>query len=167
MEKEKKVIYIGNDHGGCRLKKIITAYLDEHGIPYINVGTDTEEIVRYPYYAEKVAKHVEAEPDARGILICSTGIGMSMAANKFKGVRAALCTDPYMAKMTRKHNNSNVLCLGGQVTGVLEALDMVELWLTTEFEGGRHCISLGLIDEIEDALLSMPSQDGSVMEQGR
>ena len=160
-------VYIANDHGGVLLKNKIIEHFAPLGYEFVNLGTDTTDIVRYPYYAEKVAKHVEAEPDARGILICSTGIGMSMAANKFKGVRAALCTDPYMAKMTRKHNNSNVLCLGGQVTGVLEALDMVELWLTTEFEGGRHCISLGLIDEIEDALLSMPSQDGSVMEQGR
>ena len=89
-----------------------------------------------------------------------------MAANKFKGIRAALCTDAYMAKMTRRHNNSNVLCLGGQVTGILEALDMVELWLTTEFEGGRHCISLGLLDEIEDQLLREPPAD-SVMTPGK
>ena len=92
---------------------------------------------------------MEQDPESRGILICSTGIGMSMAANKFKGIRAALCTDPYMAKMTRKHKNSNVLCLGGQVTGVLEALDMVEIWLTTEFEGGRHARRVDKIMAIE------------------
>lgn len=156
-------IYIANDHGGVQLKNKIIEHFAPMGYEFVNLGTDTTDIVRYPYYVEKVAKHVENEEDARGILICSTGIGMSMAANKFKGIRAALCTDSYMAKMTRKHNNSNVLCLGGQVTGVLEALDMVEIWLTTEFEGGRHCISLGLIEEIENALLTKPEVEGSVM----
>lgn len=160
-------VYIANDHGGVVLKNKILEHFVPMGYEFVNLGTDTTDIVRYPYYAEQVAKHVENETDARGILICSTGIGMSMAANKFKGIRAALCTDPYMAKMTRKHNNSNVLCLGGQVTGILEALDMVETWLTTEFEGGRHCISLGLIDEIENALLTKPSAEGSVMTPNR
>ena len=160
-------IYIGNDHGGVALKNKIIETFAPKGYEFVNLGTDTSEIVRYPYYAEQVAKHVEQDPESRGILICSTGIGMSMAANKFKGIRAALCTDPYMAKMTRKHNNSNVLCLGGQVTGVLEALDMVEIRLTTEFEGGRHCISLGLIDEIEDKLLIKPEVTGSVMTPNR
>ena len=160
-------IYIANDHGGVELKNRIIQEFAPKGYEFVNLGTDTTDIVRYPYYAEQVAKHVENEEGARGILICSTGIGMSMAANKFKGIRAALCTDAYMAKMTRKHNNSNVLCLGGQVTGVLEALDMVELWLTTEFEGGRHCISLGLLEEIEDALLTKPAAEGSVMTPGK
>lgn len=160
-------IYIANDHGGVELKNRIIQEFAPKGYEFVNLGTDTTDIVRYPYYAEQVAKHVESDPESRGILICSTGIGMSMAANKFKGIRAALCTDPYMAKMTRKHNNSNVLCLGGQVTGVLEALDMVEIWLTTEFEGGRHCISLGLIDEIEDKLLIKPEVTGSVMTPNR
>ena len=159
-------IYIANDHGGVELKNRIIQEFAPKGYEFVNLGTDTTDIVRYPYYAEQVAKHVKADPESRGILICSTGIGMSMAANKFKGIRAALCTDAYMAKMTRRHNNSNVLCLGGQVTGILEALDMVELWLTTEFEGGRHCISLGLIDEIEDKLLREPPAD-SVMTPGK
>lgn len=159
-------IYIANDHGGVELKNRIIQEFAPKGYEFVNLGTDTTDIVRYPYYAEQVAKHVESDPESRGILICSTGIGMSMAANKFKGIRAALCTDAYMAKMTRRHNNSNVLCLGGQVTGILEALDMVELWLTTEFEGGRHCISLGLLDEIEDQLLREPSAD-SVMTPGK
>lgn len=159
-------IYIANDHGGVELKNRIIQEFAPKGYEFVNLGTDTTDIVRYPYYAEQVAKHVESDPESRGILICSTGIGMSMAANKFKGIRAALCTDAYMAKMTRRHNNSNVLCLGGQVTGILEALDMVELWLTTEFEGGRHCISLGLLDEIEDQLLREPPAD-SVMTPGK
>ena len=159
-------VYIANDHGGVELKNRIIQEFAPKGYEFVNLGTDTTDIVRYPYYAEQVAKHVEQDPESRGILICSTGIGMSMAANKFKGIRAALCTDAYMAKMTRRHNNSNVLCLGGQVTGILEALDMVELWLTTEFEGGRHCISLGLLDEIEDKLLREPPAD-SVMTPGK
>ena len=159
-------VYIANDHGGVELKNRIIQEFAPKGYEFVNLGTDTTDIVRYPYYAEQVAKHVEQDPESRGILICSTGIGMSMAANKFKGIRAALCTDAYMAKMTRKHNNSNVLCLGGQVTGILEALDMVEIWLTTEFEGGRNCISLGLLDEIEDKLLREPPAD-SVMTPGK
>ena len=160
-------VYIANDHGGVELKSRIVECFAPKGVEIVNLGTDTTDIVRYPYYAEKVCRHVEQEPGARGILICSTGIGMSIAANKFKGIRAALCTDPYMAKMTRKHNDSNVLCLGGQVTGILEALDMVDIWLNTEFEGGRHCISLGLIAEIEDTLLTMPEGGDSVMEPGK
>jgi ribose 5-phosphate isomerase B len=85
----------------------------------------------------------------RGILICSTGIGMSIAANKVKGVRAALCTDTYMAKMTRRHNDSNVLCLGGKITGIFEIIDIVDTWLAEDYEGGRHAISLGVIGEQE------------------
>lgn len=87
-----------------------------------------------------------------GILICSTGIGMSIIANKFKGVRASLCTSAYMAKMTRAHNNSNILCLGGKITGICETLEMLETWLSTAYEGGRHDISLGLIVEAENAI---------------
>lgn len=152
MEDKKGVIYIGNDHGGCRLKKIVLDYLDSKGIPYVNVGTDTEDIVRYPYYAVQVAQAVATGKAARGILICSTGIGMSMIANRFKGVRASLCTDTYMAKMTRRHNDSNLLCMGGRITGEFEALDILETWLNEQYEGGRHDISLGLIKEAEEKL---------------
>ena len=160
-------IYIANDHGGVALKNQIIQHFTPMGYEFINFGTETTDIVRYPYMAEKVAHEVQRDPEARGILICSTGIGMSIAANKFKGIRASLCTSSYMAKMTRKHNDSNILCLGGQVTGTLEALDMVEIWLTTEFEGGRHCISLGLIQEAEDALLKQPDLDSSVLTPGK
>lgn len=145
-------IWIGNDHGGYELKLQIIHYLKEKGIPYNDVGTDSMEITRYPYYAAKVAGAVSTGKAARGILICSTGIGMSIIANRFRGVRASLCTSTYMGKMTRAHNNSNILCLGGKITGVFEALDILEAWLTTEYEGGRHDISLGLIDEAEDIL---------------
>ena len=116
------------------------------------MGADSTEITRYPYYAAKVAGAVSTGKAERGILICSTGIGMSIIANRFKRVRASLCTSTYMGKMTRAHNNSNILCLGGKITGVFEALDILEAWLTTEYEGGRHDISLGLIHEAENKL---------------
>lgn len=160
-------IYIANDHGGTALKEAVIARFSSEEYTFVDLGTDGTSIVRYPYYAEKVALAVEGDPGARGILICSTGIGMSIAANKFKGIRAALCTDPYMAKMTRRHNDSNILCLGGQVVGVLESLDIVETWLGAEFEGGRHEISLSLLEEIEDALVLPPPRDGTVMTPGR
>ena len=145
-------VWIGNDHGGYDLKAQIVEDLQKKGIAVHDVGSGSAEIVRYPYYAAKVAAAVSAGVAARGILICSTGIGMSIIANKFKGVRAALCTSTYMGKMTRAHNDSNILCLGGKITGSLEALDILETWLATEYEGGRHAISLGLIADAEAAI---------------
>ena len=145
-------VWIGNDHGGYELKLHIIEYLESKGIPYHNVGSDSTEIVRYPYFAAKVAGAVSRGEAKRGILICSTGIGMSIIANKFPGVRASLCTSTYMGKMTRAHNNSNILCLGGRITGTFEALDILEAWLSTGYDGGRHDISLGLIAEAEEAM---------------
>lgn len=145
-------IYIGNDHGGYALKEVFLKRLKELGAECVNVGADTTEIVRYPYFAAQVAEAVSSGKADRGILICSTGIGMSIIANRFKGVRAALCTDTYMAKMTRRHNDSNLLCLGGKITGELEALDILETWFSEKYEGGRHDISLGLIKEAEASL---------------
>lgn len=142
-------IWIGNDHGGYDLKQHILAYLDEKAIPYRDVGSRGTEIVRYPHYAALVAGAVSRGEAQRGILICSTGIGMSIIANRFRGVRASLCTSTYMGRMTRAHNDSNILCLGGKITGVFEALDILQAWLTTPFEGGRHCISLDLIEQVE------------------
>jgi ribose 5-phosphate isomerase B len=153
VENPASPIWIGNDLGGYELKLHILAYLEEKGIAVVNVGSDSTEIVRYPYYAAKVASAVSKGEALRGILICSTGIGMSIAANKYRGVRAALCTSTYMGKMTRAHNDSNILCLGGKCTGVLEALDILEAWLTTPFQGGRHNISLGLIREMEEKMV--------------
>jgi ribose 5-phosphate isomerase B len=147
-----QTVWIGNDHGGYELKLHIMEQLVKRGIPAQNVGSDSNEIVRYPYYAAKVAGAISRGEAERGILICSTGIGMSIIANKFKGVRASLCTSTYMGKMTRAHNNSNILCLGGKITGVFEALDILEAWLSTEYEGGRHEISLSLIAEAEESL---------------
>lgn len=153
-----KKIWIANDHGGYELKNKIIAEFEQRGYSFHNVGCDSAEIVRYPYYAEAVANAVASGEADRGILICSTGIGMSIIANKFKGIRASVCTDTYMAKMTRKHNDSNILCLGGKITGEFVVMDMVETWLSTEFEGGRHCISLNLIQDAEDAMLSDGTQ---------
>ncbi len=157
-----ETIWIGNDHGGYELKLHIVEHLAGKGIAVHDVGCDSTDVVRYPYYAAEVAGAVsrgraarlQAGGQARGILICSTGIGMSIIANKFKGVRATLCTSSYMGKMTRRHNNSNILCLGGKITGVLEALDILDTWLATEYDGGRHDISLGLIAEAEEAMIA-------------
>lgn len=152
-------IIIGNDHGGFEAKLEVAAHLKKKGFEVVDAGSDSTEIVRYPVYVSKVAGAVARGEFGRGILICSTGIGMSIAANKFPGIRAALCTSTYMAKMTRQHNNSNVLCLGGKITGIYEMLDIVDAWLENEYAGGRHDISLGLIAELErDLGLKPPKQ---------
>ena len=142
-------IGIANDHGGFILKSALVKYLEEQNYEVVDFGSDSGEIVRYPYYAAKVARAIQNNEVDRGILICSTGIGMSIAANKYKGIRAAVCYSSYQAKMTAAHNRSNVLCLGGRCVGDFEAIDFLEKWLSTEYEGGRHNISLGLIEEIE------------------
>lgn len=144
-------IIIGNDHGGYDLKMALIEHLKEQGYAVEDIGSHSDEIVRYPYYAAKVARTVSQAPDDyRGILICSTGIGMCIVANKFKGIRAALCSSSYQGKMTSAHNRSNVLCLGGRCIGSFEAADIVDAWLATRYMGGRHDISLGLIDNVED-----------------
>ena len=155
-----KKIFIGNDHGGTVLKEQIVRWLADRGYTVVNVGTDTTDIVRYPYYAAKVCRAVQEGKAWRGILICSTGIGMSIIANKFKGIRAALCTDTYMGRLTRAHNDSNVLCLGGRITGDFEAFDILDVWLKTQYEGGRHAISLGLIQDAEEEMLTGESWKG-------
>ena len=125
-------LYVACDHGGYAAKCLLLPRLEQAGYTVENLGCDSAEIVRYPYYAARVARRVAAEPGTGGILICSTGIGMSIIANKFKGIRAALCTSGYMAEMTRRHNDSNILCLGGKVTGEFERWDIVERWLANE-----------------------------------
>ena len=130
-------VIIGSDHGGFSLKTIIAAHLEQQGIAVEDIGCYSEDSCDYPVIAKEAAKKVLLEA-GRGILVCGTGIGMSIAANKFKGIRASLCSDTYSARMTRKHNNSNVLCLGERVIGPGLALDIVDEWLVTDFEGGRH-----------------------------
>jgi ribose 5-phosphate isomerase B len=143
-------IIIGNDHGGYQAKLEIVEHLEESAIEVTDIGCNSEQIVRYPRYARRVASAVARGEFERGILICSTGIGMSIAANKVRGVRASVCTSHYMGKMTRQHNDSNVLCLGGKITGIYELLDIVDAWLDNDYIGGRHEISLGLIRDMEE-----------------
>lgn len=150
----ENAIWIGNDHGGFELKSQIAKHLADRGMAIHDVGCHSEEIVRYPYYAALVAEAIVRKEASRGILICSTGIGMSIIANRYQGIRASLCTNAHMGKMTRAHNDSNILCLGGKITGVSEAVDILDAWLETPFEGGRHQISLGLIRDAESAISS-------------
>lgn len=149
-----QTLWIGNDHGGFELKQNLVEHLNKAGFLVVNVGCDSQETVRYPYYAAKVARAISTKETQRGILICSTGIGMSIIANKFPGVRASLCYSTYQAQMTRAHNNSNILCLGGRCIGLFEAIDMLDVWLRTPYMGGRHDISLGLIAEAEETNFS-------------
>lgn len=129
---------IGSDHGGFELKSQLIAFLTEKGVDIMDLGCENTDSVDYPVYGKKVGKAVVAGEADRGIVICGTGIGISLAANKVPGVRAALCTNEYMAEMSRKHNNANVLALGARVIGVELAKNIVERFLNTDFEGGRH-----------------------------
>ncbi len=143
-------IAIGSDHAGFDYKEMIKEYLGEKGFEVIDKGTFSKERTDYPLFAEKVAKAVSEGEVERGILICGTGIGMSITANKVKGVRAALCTNDFMAKMARKHNDSNLLCLGQRVIGTDHALSIVDTFFSTDFEGGRHEQRVHLIENIEE-----------------
>jgi ribose 5-phosphate isomerase B len=154
-------IWIANDHGGYTTKVELVRYFEDHDVRYRDLGCESEEIVRYPYYAGEVASAISRGEIARGVLICSTGIGMSLVANRYRGVRASHCTSTYQARMTRAHNDSNILCLGGRVTGVFEAIDMLAVWLATAYEGGRHDISLGLLEEAERSIAEVGDWDPS------
>ena len=143
-------IFIGSDHGGFNLKEKIKEVFSPLGYEFEDMGTDSAESCDYPVYAEAVSRKV-LETNGRGILVCGTGIGMSIAANKFKGIRASHCTDTFSARMTREHNNSNILCLGERITGQDLAIDIVKIWLETPFSNGeRHAKRLNLIEEIEN-----------------
>ena len=143
------MLAIGSDHGGFALKKEIMAHLDERGIAYKDFGTYTEESCDYPDIAEPLCRAIVAGEYDRGILICGTGIGMSMSANKVSGIRAALCGDCYSAEFTRRHNDANVLTLGARVLGAGLALKIVDTFLDTAFEGGRHARRIAKIADIE------------------
>lgn len=132
-----KRIIIGSDHGGFRLKGEIIEHLKKLGYEVSDLGCYSIESCDYPPIAKAVTKEVLAT-QGRGILVCGTGIGMSITANRFNGIRASHCTDTFTARMTRMHNDSNILCLGERITGAGLALDIVDIWLETEFEGGRH-----------------------------
>lgn len=132
------MLAIGSDHGGYELKEYIKKHLDTLGVEYHDFGTYSEDSVDYPDIAKKVGDAIVSGECERGILICGTGIGISIAANKIKGIRAALCGDVYSAKMCRQHNNANILCMGGRVIGRELAYMIVDTYLNEAFEGGRH-----------------------------
>jgi ribose 5-phosphate isomerase B len=142
-------IVIGADHAGYELKQQIARYLLAQGHQVQDLGTHSPQSVDYPDYAVRVARAVVAGEAERGILICGTGIGMSIAANKVRGARAAVCTDCYMARMARQHNDARILCLGGRVLGIGSALDVVEVFLRTDFVGGRHAQRVDKIGALE------------------
>ena len=142
-------IAIGNDHTAVEMKREISAYLTAKGHEVINYGTDSGESVDYPIYGEKAARAVADGQADLGILICGTGIGMSLVANKVRGIRCVVCSEPYSAALSRRHNNTNVLAFGARVIGPELAKMIVDAWLDAEFEGGRHERRVNLIMDIE------------------
>ncbi|MBZ0157439.1 MAG: ribose 5-phosphate isomerase B [Alphaproteobacteria bacterium] len=143
-------IAIGSDHAGLEMKRELLSLLQEMGHEQVDYGTDTPQSVDYPDFGERVARAVASGEVDRGILICGTGIGMSIVANKIQGVRAALCNELFSARMSRLHNDANVLVLGGRVIGKDLAKEIVRTWMTTPFEGGRHFNRLKKITLIEE-----------------
>lgn len=143
------MIVIGCDHAGFELKSEVIGFLTAKGYEILDMGCNGES-TDYPLIAKKVCENIINKKCDKGILICGTGIGMSMAANKFKGIRAALCSETYSAKYTRLHNNANILCMGARATGSGLAMEIVEVFLNTEFEGGRHQRRIELIEDIEN-----------------
>ena len=144
-------IAIGCDHGGFEHKNAIAEHLRERGFEVEDFGIKDLASVDYPKIALKVANSIVNGKNERGILVCGTGIGMSIAANKVKGIRAAACSEHFSAKYTRLHNDSNILCLGGRVIGIGTALELADLFVDTEFEGGRHQKRVDMVMEIEEA----------------
>lgn len=143
-------IAIGNDHSAVELKNIIKEHLEQKGYEVINLGTDSMESCDYPVYGEKVGRAVASGEAALGIAICGTGVGISLAANKVRGIRACVCSEPYTAKLSRMHNDSNVLAFGARVVGSELAKMIVDEWLAAEFEGGRHQRRVDMIKAIEE-----------------
>lgn len=143
-------IGIGNDHAAVEMKNEVMDYLKEKGLEVVNYGTDTQESCNYPEYGEKVGRAVVSGEVDLGILICGTGVGISLAANKVKGVRAVVCSEPYSAKLSRQHNNTNILAFGARVVGIEMAKMIIDEWLNAEFMGGRHQTRVDMIMAIED-----------------
>ncbi|MFI3231267.1 MAG: ribose 5-phosphate isomerase B [bacterium] len=142
------MIGIASDHGGINLKSEVINYLKENKIEYVDYGTNSKEAVDYPVYAKKVANDVASGKLEKGILICGTGIGISITANKVKGIRAGLCHDVFSAKATREHNNANILAMGERVIGIGLALEIVDMFLNTEFSNDeRHINRINLIED--------------------
>ncbi|AQP82005.1 ribose 5-phosphate isomerase B [Listeria monocytogenes] len=143
-------IAIGNDHVGIELKPVIVAYLQDLGHEVDDFGAFSNERTDYPEYGKKVAESVAAGKSDLGILICGSGVGISIAANKVNGIRAVVCSEPYSAKLSREHNNTNILAFGSRVVGAKLAKMIVQNWLDAEFEGGRHAKRVEMIARIED-----------------
>ena len=143
-------IVIGCDHGGLEHKNAIVEHLKERGFEVLDCGIYEQKSVDYPDIAKVVCGEITNGNCQRGILVCGTGIGMSMAANKIKGIRAACCSDHFSAKYTRLHNDANILCLGGRVVGIGVAIELADIFMDTEFEGGRHTTRVAKIKEIEE-----------------
>ncbi|MBQ3755295.1 MAG: ribose 5-phosphate isomerase B [Clostridia bacterium] len=143
-------IAVGCDHGGIVLKESVVKTLERLGAEVVDLGCYSTDSVDYPEYGEKVAKEVASGKADAGVIMCGTGIGISIAANKVKGIRAAVVTNTYMAKLTKNHNNANIIALGGRVISPKEAEAIVEAWYTAEYEGGRHQRRLDMISRIED-----------------
>lgn len=147
---EIKKIVIGSDHAALTLKKKIIEHLAERNIEAEDVGTYTEESCNYPDYARAVCKKIQNGEYELGILVCGTGVGMSIAANKHNGIRAACCSDTFSARMTRMHNNANVLCMGERVVGAGLACDLVDIFVDTDYLGGRHETRVKMLSDIEE-----------------
>ena len=143
-------IALASDHGGFRLKEQIKEHLEARGLDTKDLGTHSEDSVDYPIFGQKCGEAVASGEADLGIVVCGTGIGMSMAANKIKGIRAAVCTEHFSAKYTRLHNDANVLCMGARVVGPGLALELADIFVSTEFEGGRHQRRVDLISKLEE-----------------
>lgn len=143
------MIAIACDHAGIDLKPHVIAVLDELGLPYKDLGTNSHESVDYPVYGARAAKAVSSGECDRGIVMCGTGVGIAMAASKVRGIRCVNCTDTYSAKMSRMHNNANMLSLGARVVGSELAKEIVRVWLTTDFEGERHARRVEMLDRLD------------------
>ena len=142
------LIAIASDHGGFELKEKVKEHLRERNVKFVDLGTNSTESVDYPVYGKACAEAVASGKAERGIVICGTGIGISMAANKVKGIRCGLCTSVEMAKLTRQHNNANMLAMGGRILETETAFAIVDAFLDTEFEGGRHKRRTYMLDEM-------------------
>ena len=146
-----KKIALGCDHAGFEMKDAVIAHLNQKGFDVIDVGTNSSESCDYPLFAHAVCQNIQSGSAELGILICGTGIGMSLVANKHRGIRAAACSDTFSARLTRVHNNANVLCFGTRVIGIGLALDLIDNFLDAEFEGGKHERRVNMITEYENA----------------
>jgi ribose 5-phosphate isomerase B len=142
-----ETILIGSDHAGFSLKAFLKEVMEQDGVQVVDVGCSADISCDYPDYARLLCERIKSGEASRGVLICGTGLGMSIAANRFKGIRAALCTNEFQARMSRAHNDANVLIIGGRITGTELALSILRTWLETSFEGGRHQRRLDLIED--------------------